>query len=138
MTDTALTDDQMIHELESAGVEIKTLIGTGPYPRHEITARWPDSDGVGTFAYTLQDYGRLPVEQLYRQVTAIRAMQTAGYRVLMDQTSNHVFRVRVQKRGTESWQRALVYNQATTSTSGYPIQDAFMKWEKHMQEGGAQ
>lgn len=135
MTDT-LTDTEMIQALEADGCTITTKERdtSAPWAMCEITARWTVDDDIGMYHITEQAYGELPIAHLYRNVRAIREMQAHGYVVLMDHTPAR-FRVRVQKRG----QGRFLHNQATTSTSGYPIQDAFVKWHQHwVQEGGAQ
>lgn len=134
MTDTILTPDQMIAELRADGCTVAVIEAdrTAPWSLYRVTVIWP-LDG-GTYSITREAYRDPPVGEIYRDVCAIREMQAEGYRVLMDQTTNHIFRVRVQERGPRS--RHGKYNVHTTSTSGYPIEAAFEKWEKHMQEGG--
>lgn len=131
MTDTTLTNDQMIAELEAAGVTIASdeRDTSAPWSLYKITASWTVDDDIGMYHITEERYSEPPIDSIYRNVTSIRAMQHAGYTVLMDQTSSMAFRVRVRKeRGRGG---GLGYNVATTSTSGYPVLAAFEKWEAH-------
>lgn len=120
------TRQQMVEEMEAAGSAIAFAVDTfaGVADMHHITVRYAGAE------LQYQAVGGYPIARAYRDFQAVKQLVNEGVTILCDRTSSHAFRVRVRKWAPkgEGHARQFLYNEHTTSTSGYPVRRAAEKY----------
>lgn len=120
------------------GVAVAIDVGTrADPPMHHVSIAWNDYRLDVRYATNIED----ALLSLTSDWYAIEAMRAAGYDVVLSGgNGGGPNRVTVSKRneGGKAHEPRWLYKQATSSTSGYPIQAAYGKWAFHHGfEGGA-
>lgn len=108
------TRQSMVDEMEAAGAELEFHTDW----LHYLTVRYAGAE------LHYQALGGYPVARAYRDFQAVKQLVDEGVTILCDRTSSQAFRVRVQLKDG----RTSLYNEHTTSTSGYPVRRAAEKY----------
>ena len=114
------TRQQMIEEMEACGATVDATSEEfyGMRELHRLTVRYAGAE------LQYQAVGGYPIARAYRDWQAVKQLVDDGVTILCDRTSSQAFRVRVQVKDG----RTSLYNEHTTSTSGYPVRRAAEKY----------
>lgn len=113
------TRQSMVDEMEAAGAQLEFHTDW----LHYLTVRYAGAE------LHYQALGGYPIARAYRDWQAVKQLVDEGVTILCDRTSSQAFRVRVQVK----FGRSMIFNDHTTSTSGYPLRRAaekYLAWRK--------